>query len=432
MNSNRRDIPGGALSAVGAPIRAALVWLRKRVLPGGDDIMMVAAYAIVLTALIVFVLQSDALPAWRYYGTILALAAILALYLSEQDLCRSLGEQQAQRITLGAAAFLFLLAFWMADAPAFSFIPYILFVLVSQALTTLAWRPALLVALLLYGGTLGIIGLDASAAAVGQAGIGLGLGVVFTTTFTLVLIGYNRQRESAERLLHELQRTNAELELARVKEKALAAAEERVRLAREIHDGLGHHLTVLNIQLQAAERLIERDPQRAAAAIGVCRAEAQAALADVRQSVATMRSSPLDGRALDVALRQLVDDFDARTELVVRFSQQGDLPPLVPAAAMTLYRAAQEGLTNAQKHAAAHNVAVMLQSGSQLVRLEVCDDGSARNGAGQSAGGFGLAGLRERAEQLGGCLAAGARPQGGFQLVIEVPAAAAARTDKSP
>jgi signal transduction histidine kinase len=146
-------------------------------------------------------------------------------------------------------------------------------------------------------------------------------------SFALVMVRSGEQTVHANRLLNELQIAHAELAAAREREKDLAVAEERVRLARDIHDGLGHHLTVLNVQLQAAAKLIDREPGRAAAAIATCREEAQAALDEVRRSVAAMRRSPLDGRTLDEALPALVRDFDRHSPLAARFEQHGATAP---------------------------------------------------------------------------------------------------------
>jgi len=228
--------------------------------------------------------------------------------------------------------------------------------------------------------------------------------------------------QRSERLLGELRAANAALEAAALRERELAAAEERVHLAREIHDGLGHHLSVLNVQLQAAARLVERDPARAAETLALCRQEAQAAMAEVRRSVAAMRRSPLDGRRLEEALATLVEDFDRASPLAARFDLRGEPVELAPAAAMTLYRAAQEGLTNAQKHARAGQVRVELLFAPRSVAVRVQDDGATPIASSQSPAGFGLAGLRERAEQLGGSLRAGSVADGrGYTLELEVP-----------
>jgi signal transduction histidine kinase len=249
--------------------------------------------------------------------------------------------------------------------------------------------------------------------------------VLFGVLLMTLLERYSQQTKRAEALLAELQAANAALEAARQQETDLAVAEERVRLARDIHDGLGHHLTVLSIQLQAAEKLAARNPQAAAEAIQACRAEAQAALGEVRHSVAVMRQGFAEYRSLAETLQSLIQNFDRRTGIRTTFECAGEPRELPEAARETLFRAAQEGLTNAQKHAqGAQRVAVRLIYTPYAVRLAILDDGHGPStDETHSPAGFGLAGLRERAAQLGGSLQSGPRPapQGGFAIEISIP-----------
>lgn len=168
-----------------------------------------------------------------------------------------------------------------------TFLPFLLFVIASQAVIGLGvWR-GLGISLLLYLGWSGVLWLRGAALEYLLAQTSSILfGLIFTLVFSVVLARLADQMARAERLAAELRAANAALAAAREREVALAAAEERVQLAREIHDGLGYHLTALNVQLQAAARLLDRDPERAAQALALCREEAQAALAEVRQSVA--------------------------------------------------------------------------------------------------------------------------------------------------
>jgi signal transduction histidine kinase len=395
-------------------------WLRRRLLPGGDGIMMVVAYAMILTALVTFILvEQGRLTAWRFYGTVLVLSALLVLNIGLPDLENRFGQSRANRGFLIASALLFLLANALGGLSVY--FPYLLFMIASQGFVTVRLRVALgyaavvsaaWLALFWYGG--------ASTTDLWAITIQITLGMLFVAIFSVVLRRYGEQTTRAEALLRELQAASAELAAAREREKELAVAEERVRLARDIHDGLGHHLAVLNVQLQAAAKLIDRDAERAAGAIAICKEEAQAALDEVRQSVAALRRSPLDGKTLDQAIGELVRDFDRRSPLAAHFALSGDPVGLSPAAAQTLFRAAQEGLTNAQKHAEATQVSVALSYGQTSARLVVENDGPA-SGAG-NGGGFGLAGLRERAEQLGGDFSASPRDGAGFVLEIVLPA----------
>jgi signal transduction histidine kinase len=402
--------------------RARLVWLHERLLPGGDGIMMVVAYVMILTALVTFILLDQGrLSAWRFAGTVLALSAMLVLNIGLRDLEARLGQARANVAFLLTSATLFLLANWLGGLS--TYFPYLLFMIASQGFVTLRLPYALAYAAGISAAWLVLFWYwGASADNLTVAATQVSLGMLFVAIFSIVLRRYGEQTARAEALLRELQATNAELAAAREREKDLAVAEERVRLARDIHDGLGHHLTVLNVQLQAAAKLIDRDPARAASAIVLSREEAQAALDEVRRSVAAMRQTPLDGKTPDEAIGALVRDFDRHTPLMAHFDLGGTPVVLPPAAAMTLFRAAQEGLTNAQKHAAAQHVAVAIEYGQASVRLTVADDGAGAGDPGRDGGGFGLAGLRERAEQLGGDFSAGSRDEGGFVLELVLPA----------
>jgi signal transduction histidine kinase len=250
----------------------------------------------------------------------------------------------------------------------------------------------------------------------------LGIGILFILFLTILLDRYSKQTKRAETLLQELQAANARLEAARQKEKELAIAEERVRLARDIHDGLGHHLTVLSIQLQAADKLVSRNPQAAIEAIQRSRAEAQAALDEVRHSVGMMRQSPAENQPLPEVLSDLVKDFDQRTGLRATFERTGAPVELSSFTRQTLFRTVQESLTNATKHGkGVQEISVKLEYLSEAVRLVVRDDGQAVDPVPNSQPGYGLVGLRERVEQLGGKIQSGPIKTGGFEIEVSIP-----------
>lgn len=399
----------------------AATWLRDRLLPRENSIM-IAAYIVILVSLIGFILDRAQLAPWRFYGVILAFSALFVLHVVLPDSEARFGEQHSSLLHLLLGGLLFFVISGLGDITWFTFFPA--FVLISQSFFWLPFRSALFYTLVLLAVWLTmIVGKGAPLDTLINLVTSIGLSVVFTIVFTLTMLAYARQTDRAEELLAQLQAANAELEAARDHEKNLAVAEERLHLARDIHDGLGHHLTVLNVQLQAAAKMVQRDPERAKAIIELCRGEAQAALDEVRQSVATMRRTPLEGRSLNEALDALVSDFKQHGLMDVYFAQEGETVTLAPAVAMTLYRAVQEGLTNAQKHSVARQVAITLTFTTDLVRLTIYNNGvmTKKMPGNTSSGGFGLAGLRERAEQLGGLFTATAVPGGGFMLKIELP-----------
>ncbi|MFB9722662.1 sensor histidine kinase [Planobispora longispora] len=197
----------------------------------------------------------------------------------------------------------------------------------------------------------------------------------------------------------------------------LSAAAERNRVARDIHDDLGHHLTAVVVLLEKATAFRERDPGQAQRAIDDAHRSARRALDDVRHSVRTLRADPAPFR-LSTALADLVDGQadDGRTAVTLEFT--GDESGYGPPALTTLYRAAQEGITNARRHADADRVRVAVALGETEARLTVADDGA---GFPPGREGFGLLGMRERAEQVGGRVELDSGPGAGTRLTVTVP-----------
>jgi signal transduction histidine kinase len=203
----------------------------------------------------------------------------------------------------------------------------------------------------------------------------------------------------------------------------LSATAERNRVARDIHDGLGHHLTAIALLLEKATAFGERDPQAARRAVRDAHSSARAALDDVRRSVRTLRADPPPLR-LRAALAELVEGADgaAPTGMAggppVSVAVEGDEEGYDEAALSALYRAAQEGITNARRHANATRVSVSVTLGGADARLVVADDGRGFP-AGQE--GFGLLGMRERVHLAGGRVELDTAPGRGTRLAVTVP-----------
>ncbi len=393
----------------------------------GTDLV---AYVMIGAALLQFTLFPPALPAWRYWATIAALLGLVAIHALPTPIHREPtspgvvqpGSPGFGRVTafMVLHAVLYLIAFALGASGYFSFIPFLLFLLVGQATWIFPPIRAAIFVVVLFVTTMVLITMTNDLETGLNNTFSLVPGIFFTVIFTLLASRAVAQTARVEGLLAELRTTNAELEIARARARDLGVADERVRLAREIHDGLGHHLTVLAIQLQAAEKLVARDPERAASTIAVCRREAQTALEEVRRSVAALRPASLDA-PLTEAIKTLVRDFGAGAGIVTQLRIDGTLPALAPAASTTLYRAVQEGLTNAQRHGAASEICVALASQCDTLHLHITDNGHAVPGT--TGGGHGLAGLRERASNLGGRVEAGPRAAGGYQLDVWLPLA---------
>lgn len=225
--------------------------------------------------------------------------------------------------------------------------------------------------------------------------------------FVVVYVGVAaREREARQRV----EKLSAEVAY-------LATVNERNRLAREIHDTLGHYLTVIHVQLEAARALVRDDADRGLLAISRAQALAKDGLAAVRQSVRALRE---DVRVEGIA-EQLASLVDAVRDESFRatLTTTGAARPVSPAVALALHRTALEALTNVRKHAQASQVQLVLAfEPDGRVHLRVEDDG---RGADTTDGGFGLTGIRERAEQLGGTARCRTAPGGGFALEVVLP-----------
>lgn len=215
----------------------------------------------------------------------------------------------------------------------------------------------------------------------------------------------------------------AELQASRDAQVQAAALGERTRIAREIHDVLAHTLAALAVQLESARVLLQQPGNDAEALATVDRSHrlAREGLDEVRRAVSALRGDRVPGPG---QLRELVSDFETDTGVESDFRVEGGLPELSPEAQLALYRTAQEALTNVRNHADASRVEVTLRNRDDGTELQVLDVGAPKNGK-SNGGGYGLMGMRERAELLGGTLDAGPT-ENGFKVRLWIPAAASA------
>lgn len=215
-----------------------------------------------------------------------------------------------------------------------------------------------------------------------------------------------------------LQATALSAQLQRSRERIVAAREEeRRRLRRDLHDGLGPVLTGVGFQADAARNLIRSDPDRAVEVLRRLRRETSAAISDVRRLVDDLRPPALDELGLVGALRERAEQLSDGSGLVVALRAPDVLPSLPAAVEVAAFRIATEALTNAVRHAGASSIEVGISLADGL-RVEVRDDG--RTGSGTWRPGVGLRSMSERAAELGGSYRAGPAQDGG-RVVATLP-----------
>lgn len=247
-------------------------------------------------------------------------------------------------------------------------------------------------------------------------------GYIFFAVFAQQTARAEAARAESQSLLEQLQEAHRQLQEYSLQAEELAVSQERNRLAREMHDTLGHRLTVASVQLQAIERLIATDPERATQLTITAREQVREALADLRRTVATLRAPLEADLALEPALKRLSTSFEQATGISVELSLPERTLDLPLAQRQALYRSAQEGLTNVQKHAQATHAWLALAPQEAAITLTVRDDGVGINGiAGHESAGFGLRGLRERTSQLNGSFSIETEAGGGTQLMVTLP-----------
>lgn len=243
-------------------------------------------------------------------------------------------------------------------------------------------------------------------------------GQVFIVSFVQMAVGEERARKKVEQLVKTLSDANEKLREYADQVEALTLTKERARVAREIHDGLGHYLTTINMQLQAAQAVINKDKKQAVTILTSAQMMTKEALAEVRRSV--------------FDLREAIDYSDTLVEKIIKttanaglfkvesdFAVQGEPRHLRPAVELALYRAVQEGVSNIYKHAGASKMWINLYfDDPEYIMLEIKDNGS---GSTENEEGFGLRGLQERIGLLNGRINIESNPGIGFILKVIIP-----------
>jgi signal transduction histidine kinase len=233
--------------------------------------------------------------------------------------------------------------------------------------------------------------------------------LAFLVVLAWLLAAHKRGEETRRQLLMQLQDS--------------AVAEERNRIAREIHDTLAQGFTGISIQLEAAKDTLTENPEDARGHIERARQVARQSLAEARRSVWALRPPDLDGVGLTGALREFTARMGAGGTTAVEFSFQGE-PYLLPmGVALGLLRICQEAVVNALRHAQAREIQVQMVYEPAELKLCVQDDGRGFDSqAGKTGKGFGLVSMRERAERIGASLEVHSEPGAGTRVVAVVRA----------
>jgi signal transduction histidine kinase len=263
--------------------------------------------------------------------------------------------------------------------------------------------------------------------------VGIWIGVASQTTrgysdfvFTLIVVAagwlVGRGMHGRVRQTAELAERTLRLEQERESERRAAIDEERRRIARDLHDVIAHSVSVMVVQAGAAEDVFERDPAAVLEPIRAVQETGRAALVEISRLLGLLRD---DGAELGLAPQPRLDDLGELAEqmrtagLIVALRLEGEPRPLPLGVDLSVYRIAQEALTNTLKHADGAAAELVLRYRERDVELEVTDDGAGTENG--HRGGHGLIGMRERVAVFGGTLEAGLRPEGGFRVLARLP-----------
>ncbi len=344
-------------------------------------------------------------PAWIIVGSG---AAVLA--------CRS-RPRSALAVTAAAAAVLTGLGYLPSP------------LLLAPVMTALYWLGALTDSRTtgIYGSATVAVLLATSLAAapLGDDFILRTVGTVLWLLLPVSLGGRSRYRRA---YLESVKARATHAEHTREEEAGRRVTEERMRIARELHDAVAHHMAVAHAQAGTAAHLADAHPEQTRKILADLVGTTSSALLELRATVGVLRQTadpdadPLEPTPGLDRLPTLVAGCES-AGLTVTVTTEGEVQPLSPGVDLTAYRIIQEALTNATKHASDHAARVRLRYDSSHLLITVTNDGTANGGAVPPVpgGGYGLMGMRERAHSIGGDLRAGPRPEGGFEVAAALP-----------
>ncbi|MEM7552868.1 MAG: sensor histidine kinase [Cyanobacteria bacterium P01_A01_bin.84] len=234
--------------------------------------------------------------------------------------------------------------------------------------------------------------------------------------FVLLLVGALLSEKQSRQ---ELVSANKRLRQYALLIENQATLQERTRIAREMHDSVGHSLTAQSIQLENVAMFLRNNLEQASEHLQNARKLGKEALQNVRQSVATLRTHPLQGKKLDEAIAQLIEDICRNTGISIESEIYLYSSP-TDEIATAIYRVVQEAFTNISKHSGAEKVRLRLKESMTDILLQIADNGQGFDPM-ENTTGFGLKGMRERVEALGGKFYLTSNPGKGCKIQIEIP-----------
>ena len=262
------------------------------------------------------------------------------------------------------------------------------------------------------------------------------------TGFTMMFQHLIEERFERNELFTQLTQANGELEEAQrqlaqsvIQEQELAVLRERTRLAREMHDTIGHALVLISVKLEAAQRLRERNPERCDRELESTKQIARETMTALRASIADLRSPALEHEPFNSALSRSARELAQRTGLSVTYTLQADIDLLSTSVEETLWKVSQEAFTNIEKHAHASHVQVRISRQDEKLLMQIHDDGIGLSPAlnqpdtdasfmySSPDGHYGLRGMLERTEAIGGHLTLHSDKEQGTTIEVELPLA---------
>lgn len=245
----------------------------------------------------------------------------------------------------------------------------------------------------------------------------------FSTMVFLGIVGYivNRLVKTQKELRAELALVNEELYRQAEMREQLATTRERNRLAGELHDILAHAFSALTVELEAVRSLWHKNPERSHALLTSAMQTANTGLDEARRAVRAMRAAPLENFGLALAIQKLAADAASRGNLKLTQKIEGDFSDVNENVQQCLYRIASEAIANTLQHARAGELGVILTRQEQGILLKIWDDGKGFQTQPALTQGFGLQGMRTRAQQYGGVCEITSHPKRGTTIQVYLP-----------